>query len=68
MILLFVKMFLSVFLFDVCARLWVLIRSVPEVSLHIDIFIIYTVDSRYLEIEGTIKNSSRNPYFDISDL
>ena len=28
----------------------------------------YTVDSRYLEIEGTLKNSSRYPYFDISDL
>ena len=29
---------------------------------------INTVDSRYLEIEGTLKNSSRYPYFDISDL
>ena len=28
----------------------------------------YTVDSRYLEIEGTLKISSRYPYFDISDL
>ena len=28
----------------------------------------HTVDSRYLEIEGTFKNSSRYPYFDISDL
>ena len=27
-----------------------------------------TVDSRYLEIEGTLKVSSRYPYFDISDL
>ena len=27
-----------------------------------------TVDSHYLEIEGTLKNSSRYPYFDISDL
>ena len=26
------------------------------------------VDSRYLEIEGTLKNTSRYPYFDISDL
>ena len=26
-----------------------------------------TVDSRYLEIEGTLKNTSRYPYFDISD-
>ena len=24
----------------------------------------FTVDSRYLEIEGTLKNSSRYPYFD----
>ena len=30
--------------------------------------VLYTVDSRYLEIEGTLKNSSRYPYFDISDL
>ena len=29
---------------------------------------LYTVDSRYLEIEGTLRNSSRYPYFDISDL
>ena len=28
----------------------------------------YIVDSRYLEIEGTVKNSSRYPYFNISDL
>ena len=28
----------------------------------------YTVDSRYLEIEGTLKNTSRYPYFHISDL
>ena len=27
-----------------------------------------TVDSRYLKIEGTLKNTSRYPYFDISDL
>ena len=29
---------------------------------------LYTVDSRYLEIEGTLKNTSRYPCFDISDL
>ena len=29
---------------------------------------IYTVDSRYLEVEGTLWNTSRYPYFDISDL
>ena len=27
-----------------------------------------TVDSCYLEIKGTLKNTSRYPYFDISDL
>ena len=27
-----------------------------------------TVDSRYLELQGTLKNTSRYPYFDISDL
>ena len=27
-----------------------------------------TVDSRYLEIERTLKNASKYPYFDISDL
>ena len=26
-----------------------------------------TVDSRYLEVEGTFCNNSRYPYFDISD-
>ena len=31
-------------------------------------FVIYTVDSRYLEMEGTIINTSRYPFFDISDL
>ena len=28
----------------------------------------YTVDSRYLEVEGTLSNTSRYPYFDISDV
>ena len=28
----------------------------------------YTVDSRYLEIQGTLLHTSRYPYFDISDL
>ena len=27
-----------------------------------------TVDSRYLEIQGTLKKTTRYPYFDISDL
>ena len=26
-----------------------------------------TVDSRYLEVEGILRNNSRYPYFDISD-
>ena len=30
--------------------------------------IINTVDSRYLEFKRTLKNTSRYPYFDISDL
>ena len=29
---------------------------------------IITVDSRYLEFQGTLLNTSRYPYFDISDL
>ena len=28
----------------------------------------YTVDSRYLEVEGTLWNTARYPYFDISDV
>ena len=52
--------------------------SPESLSLFVSIFVeldselarhkLYTVDSRYLEIEGTLKNSSRYPYFDISDL
>ena len=30
--------------------------------------ILYTVDSRYLEFQGTLWNTSRYPYLDISDL
>ena len=30
--------------------------------------LIYTVDSRYLEVKGTLWNTSRYPYFNISDL
>ena len=29
---------------------------------------INTIDSRYLEFQGTFRNTSRYPYFDISDL
>ena len=32
------------------------------------VLIEYTVDSRYLELEETLWNTSRYPYFDISDL
>ena len=31
-------------------------------------FFLTTVDSRYLEVEGTRWNTSRYPYFDISDV
>ena len=42
----------------------------PELNLNKtgNVFELYTVDSRYLEIEGTHLNTSRYPYFDISDL
>ena len=30
--------------------------------------VLYTVDSRYLEVEGTLWSTSRYPYFNISDL
>ena len=29
---------------------------------------IFMVDSRYLKLQGTLKNTSRYPYFDLSDL
>ena len=32
------------------------------------VYCTYTVDSRYLEVEGTLSNTSRYPYFDISDV
>ena len=32
------------------------------------LLIISTVDSRYLEVEGILCNTSRYPYFDISDV
>ena len=49
---------------------WQEIQLAAVKRLHIHYFILglITVDSRYLEIEGTLKNSSRYPYFDISDL
>ena len=43
--------------------------NLPENGLISEVDLISnTVDSRYLEIEGTLKNTSRYPYFDISDL
>ena len=41
-------------------------------TVHFKIIIIYivdlnTVDSRYLEFQGTVWNTSRYPYFNISD-
>ena len=33
-----------------------------------EILATYTVNSRYLEVEGTLCNTSRYAYFDISDL
>ena len=38
--------------------------DVPRATYHG----VYTVDSRYLEFQGTLWNTSRYPYFDISDL
>ena len=29
---------------------------------------LYTVDSRYLKVQGTLRNTTRYPYLDISDL
>ena len=43
--------------------LFLIIEKSEDAVLHT-----ITVDSRYLEIEGTLKNTSRYPYFDISDL
>ena len=30
--------------------------------------LLYTVDSRYLEFQGTLRNTSRYPYLEISEL
>ena len=40
--------------------------DIETVEMSVFIFL-NTVDSRYLEVEGTIRNISRYPYFDISD-
>ena len=42
--------------------------GVPYTLKKASLIFLHTVDSRYLEIEGTIINTSRYPYFDISDL
>ena len=44
------------------------IKFIAYNNIFLDYGSLYTVDSRYLEIEGTLKNTSRYPYFDISDL
>ena len=45
-----------------------LLLKLIVISHHSTIFKRNTVDSRYLELQGTLKNTSRYPYFDISDL
>ena len=53
-------------------EVWIQVLPRPCHIAKIDVDIVQasksTVHSRYLEIEGTLKNSSRYPYFDISDL
>ena len=49
---------------------WIFGWSVSTVRYKITTLLIYvyTVDSRYLEFQGTLWNASRYPYLDISDL
>ena len=49
-----------IFPFGVEDGMWYWIGLIPDHCLS-------TVDSRYLELEGTLWNTSRYPYFDISD-
>ena len=58
------------FFFLMFSKLYILSIYVfgPKNVLATLAMLLNTVDSRYLEIEGTLKNSSRYPYFDISDL
>ena len=49
----------------------IMFASVMNVALGVDIRLWatpYTVDSRYREVQGTLWNTSRYPYLDISDL
>ena len=41
---------------------------IPFVTLQCQFLLSCTVDSRYLELEGTLWDTSRYPYFDISDV
>ena len=42
-------------------------RAISVLATEVVLYIA-TVDSRYLEIKGTLRNTSRYPHFDISDL
>ena len=46
----------------------ILVNALALINAPCPLFSENTVDSRYLEIGGTLKNTSRYPYFDISDL
>ena len=59
---------IGLFNYTPCSDNVVLSKPKGDDSLEFFRCILGTVDSRYLEIEGTLKNSSRYPYFDISDL
>ena len=59
------------FLFIFCSSCLLLLLSREGCASWMWLFLFcftYTVDSRYLEIQGTLWNTSRYPYFDISDL
>ena len=43
-------------------------RSFSSATRRLSIIKWCTVDSRYLEVEGTLWNTSRYPYLDISDM
>ena len=45
-------------------QLWLALQGLTSIKN----ILIYTVDSRYLEVKGTLWNTSRYPYFNISDL
>ena len=47
---------------------WPLMFSHYAAELESVLTSMYTVDSRYLEFQGTVWNTARYPYRDISDL